>query len=192
MSDLLTSLNALFASNYPYTPRANAAGNNAPRNDFARNLVNADLKPGTTVTQQTRYTVDTNGRLQKTGSQVTIGEQQQSDSTLFPVVPFTTPVPTSLAALSRTKPQLSPSDEAQLFDADSIESGLNGQARRFLDQAGAEDENGDAVEVEILSPDVADRELPTTQAQRQLSVSYLYARNNDIVYNVEPQVAFAA
>lgn len=192
MSDLLTSINALFASSYPYVPRANSTANNPPRSDFARDLAGGELKPGTTVTQQTRYTVDNNGRLQKTGSQVTIGDQQEIATPFLPAVPFSTPAPSSLAALSRPKPQLAPSDEAQLFDADSIEGGINGQARRFFDQAGAEDENGDTVEVEVIAPEVADRELPTVVSQKQAGVSYLYARNNDIVYNVEPQFAFAA
>lgn len=192
MSDLLTSLNALFASNSPYVPRANASAGNPARNDFGRELANAELKPGATVTRQTNYTVDTNGRLRKTGSQVTINEPSQPDGALLTAIPFATPAPGSLAALSRAKPQLSPSDEAQLFDADTIEGNVNGQGRRFRDQARAEDENGNAVEVEVLSPDLADREPASLRAQKQARASYLYARNNDIVYNVEPQVAFAA
>ena len=194
MSDLLTSLSALFASNYPYVPRTNnVQGNPARANDqFARELVNGDLKPGTTVTQSTQYTVGTDGRLQKTGSQVTIGGQTATDTSLIPFAPFTTPAPTSLAALQRPRAQLTPEEEALLFDADSIEGGLDGQARRFFDEAGAQDENGDAVVVEILSPDVADRDLPTLASQQQQRVSNLYARNNDVVYNVEPAIAFAA
>ena len=47
MSDLLTSLSALFATNYPYVPRANNVQTNVPRNgnDFARDLLR-DAKPG--------------------------------------------------------------------------------------------------------------------------------------------------
>lgn len=191
MSTITTSLNQLLAANSVFGARPASANPNSPANSFGRELL-GDLKPGTTVTRQTQYTVDTNGRLQRTGSQLRIGEQQ-NDNASPSNLPFVVPAPpATLAELQKPKPQLSPTDEALLFDSDSIEGGINGQSRRFFDQDGAQDENGQTVEVEILSPDVADRELPALASQRQARASSLYARNNDIVYNVEPQIAFAA
>ena len=191
MSTISTSLNQLLASNFAFVARPSGANTNATTNNFGRELL-GDLKPGTIVTKQTQYTVDSNGRLQRTGSQLRIGEQQNESAspTNQPVV--VSAPPATLAELQKPKPQLSPTDEALLFDADSIEGDLGGQARRFFNRSGAQDENGQAVEVEILSPDLADRELPTLASQRQARASSLYARNNDIVYNVEPQIAFAA
>jgi hypothetical protein len=191
VSTITTSLNQLLAANSAFGARPAVANPNSPANNFGRELL-GDLKPGTTVTKQTQYTVDTNGRLQRTGSQIRIGEQQ-NDNASSSNLPFVVPAPpATLAELQKPKPQLSPTDEALLFDADSIEGGINGQSRRFFDQDGAQDENGQAVEVEVLSPDVADRELPALASQQQARVSSLYARNNDIIYNVEPQIAFAA
>lgn len=199
MTDLLTSLSALFATNYPYVPRAANAQNNAPRpNDFADKLAR-DLKPGSTVTTRTQYTVAANGALVPRSSSVTVsnvggaGAASSTPNTGLGQFTLGTPLPPlSFSDLAKPRPKLSPDQEAVLFDADSIEGGLDGQARRFFNDAGAEDENGDAVAVEIIAPDVADRESPSLQSQQQVRVSNLYARNNDVVYNVEPAIAFAA
>lgn len=200
MTDLLTSLSALFATNYPYVPRTNNVQNNPPRpQDFADKLAR-DLKPGSTVTARTEYTVTANGALVPKATSITVGNTVGADpldkidgklsTGLFTAA---VPLPTiSFGDLAKPRAKLSPDQEALLFDADSIEGGLDGQARRFFDDAGAEDENGETVAVEILAPDVADRELPTLQSQQQQRVSNLYARNNDVVYNVEPAIAFAA
>lgn len=200
MSDILTSLSALFATNYPYVPRTGNVSNNAPRpNDFADKLAR-DLKPGSTVTARTEYTVTANGALVPKSTSITVGSTAGADpldkidgklSTGFYTA--ATPLPTiSFGDLAKPRALLSPDEEASLFDADSIEGGLDGQARRFFDNAGAEDENGESVAVEIIAPDVADQELPTLQSQQQARVSSLYARNNDVIYNVEPAIAFAA
>ena len=200
MSDLLTSLSALFATNYPYVPRTNVVQPPPPRpSDFADKLAR-DLKAGSTVTARTEYTVAPNGRLVPKSTSITVGNAAGADAldkidgklgTGF----FTagTPLPTiSFGDLAKPRALLSPDEEASLFDADSIEGGLDGQARRFFNETGAQDENGESITVEILSPDVADRNAPALATQRQNSVSNLYARNNDIVYNVEPAIAFAA
>lgn len=199
MTDLLTSLSALFATNYPYVPRPNNVQTNATRtNDFAKDLVR-DLKPGTNVTARTEYTVAANGALVPKSTSISVGNATSAETLgnangasggLF--TPAVQAPPLSFADLAKPRPKLSPDQEALLFDADSVEGGLDGQARRFFDNAGAEDENGETVAVEILSPDVADRELPTLASQQQARVSNLYARNNDVIYNVEPAIAFAA
>lgn len=202
MSDLLTSLSALFATNYPYVPRTNNVQTNVPRNgnDFARDLLR-DAKPGSTVTARTEYTVTANGALVPKSTAITVGNATGADALdgsdgKLGVGTFTAAAadtrPLRFNDLAKPRALLSPEDEALLFDADSVEGGLDGQARRFFDDAGAQDENGDAVTVEIIAPDVADRELPTLASQQQARVSNLYARNNDIVYNVEPVIAFAA
>ncbi len=202
MSDLITSLNALFASNSPYVPRSNSAQNNTSRNgaDFARELTR-DLKPGTTVTARTEYTVTANGSLVPKSTAITVGNTVGTDALdgsdgKLGVGTYTAPAadprPLRFNDLARPRALLSPDEEASLFDADSIEGGLDGQSRRFFDGAGAQDENGDSVAVEIISPDLADRELATLANQQQLRVSNLYARNNDVIYNVTPAIAFAA
>lgn len=200
MSDILTSLSALFATNYPYVPRASAVQSNTPRtNDFADKL-SRDLKPGSTVIARTEYTVGAAGGLIPKSTSITVGSAAGADpldridgklSTGF----YTSgaPLPAiSFGDLAKPRALLSPTDEASLFDADSVEGGLDGQSRRYYNQAGAEDENGESVAVEILAPDVADRDLPALAAQQQARISNLYARNNDIVYNVEPAIALAA
>ena len=98
--------------------------------------------------------------------------------------------PTSLSDLQRPKPQLNPSEEAALFDAESIEGGMAQQ--HYFDGEGAHDENGEAVEVEILSPELASRQMLRLVDRQQAAVSQLYSRNNDIVYHSQPMLALAA
>lgn len=200
MSSLSTSLNQLLAANYAFIKPPAAQNANPQTTNFDRDLL-ANLKPGSTVTARTDYTVAANGSLIPKSTAITIGNASGADA-LDPkngkpglgtyVAPQIDARPLRFADLTRPRANLNPSDEALLFDADSIEGGDGQPARRFFDEQGAEDENGDAVQVEILSPDVADRELPALASQRQARVSNLYARNNDIIYNVEPQIAFAA
>lgn len=202
MTNLLTSLSALLATNYPYAPRTAPVQNNAPRPgaDFARDLLR-DAKPGSTVVARTEYTVTANGALVPKSTAITVGNATGADALdgsdgKLGVGTYTAPAadprPLRFNDLAKPRALLSPEDEALLFDADSVEGGLDGQARRFFDESGAQDENGDAVAVEILSPDVADRQSPSLASQLQARISNLYARNNDIVYNVEPIIAFAA
>lgn len=184
MSTLDTSLNALLASNYAEYGRAVA--NRTPTYASTAKALQAELgtlKPGTTVSARTDYTVNPQGQLVRSATSVTVTaaddeEGGQGGSSSFTVADER---PGSFHDLLKPRPTLEPADEAVLFASNPSNPVLSNAAQ---------DENGNAVEVEILAPGTQPNASITSQ--RQLSVSHLYARNHDLIYTQEPVLAFAA
>jgi len=107
----------------------------------------------------------------------------------------------TFADIARPRVSLSPSDELAVFGAFS-NGGQTTQQAALQQQlaaafsplnitAQASDENGEPVEAEVLT---FRRENTNAAEQRraQYSVATLYARNNDVVYNVTPISQLAA
>lgn len=192
VSSISSSLNSLLATNFSGIPRYGVTPAQSPAAASAQEVKAAfgNLKPGATVSSRTDYTVSINGQLVPKSSVISVTDatDESSQQPAFYRERQTEAKPQSFADLAKPKPILSPTEEAVLFDADAIDG--DGQPRRFYDNQGAQDENGDAVEVEVIAPDT--QPTQTLAQQQQARVSNLYARVGEIVYSVEPAVAFAA
>lgn len=185
MNSVSASLNYLLAANgsefaRPTYGATTTTFEGKPASDLRASL--GALKPGTTVSARYDYTVDRQGQLVPSGTTITTGDPAR------PSRGFLVPDerPQRFADLLKPKPNLEPADEVQLF-ASTEEEG--GSANRYVAD-GAIDENGDAVEVEIIAPS-AQPASPLIQ-QRQQQASTVYARNNELIYTSDPVFAFAA
>ncbi|PZP83827.1 MAG: hypothetical protein DI582_10260 [Azospirillum brasilense] len=207
MSTISTSLNYLLASNFSELGRAqtgtgplNGAGNVSAR-DLRAALGN--LPSGTNVSARTDYTVTANGTLVPRATSITVGSTAGADAldrtdgklgAGFYTAPTELPRLT-FGDLQRPRATLSPSDEAELFDTDTV-GGDVGQGSGYLQRDSAEDENGDTVEVEIITPDdllgANIAQGANLSAQRQQNASGLYARTYALGTEEPALLAFAA
>ncbi len=193
MSGISSSLNYLLASNFTQMgPLPTAAQNQQQSftNDVRAALGN--LKPGTPVSTRTNYTVGNNGQLIAGATAITVGdatdESNQPSSQRYrqqqgPALSF--------ADLTKPKPKLSPEEEMLLFNAETLED-EEGSRTSYVLPDGAEDENGEPVQMEVFTPNANAQSKPTLAQQLQQRVSHLYAQVNDIVYTSAPAVTFAA
>lgn len=159
---------------------------------------------GSTITARYQYRVGDNGALIPVQTQITTDAPENSQSAFVArrnarqaLRDDEGRAPPSFRDLSRPRPQLTPSDELQLFafyakpympTPVSVSAGkISSQISLSPTQLEASDEQGEAVEAELIAP-------PTgyNKAQAQFSVATLYARNNDVVYNVTPISQLAA
>lgn len=207
MSTISTSLNYLLASNFSELgrPQAATAPFNGAGNISARDLRAAlgNLPNGTNVSARTDYTVTANGTLVPRATSITVGNTAGADAldrtdgklgtgfyTATPELPRLT-----FGDLQRPRAALSPADEAELFDADTV-GGDVGQGSGYLQRDSAEDENGNPVEVEIITPDdllsANATQGANLAAQRQQSASGLYARTYALGTEEPALLAFAA
>lgn len=179
------------------------------------------LQPGTTIIARFQYKVGQDGSLFPTQTDLTT---ETNSAELSPIKRDGQRRPgnflrqfaseqrqQTLADIAKPRPQLSPSDEIRLFAAasDNLRNPLAAATDIGVAQTVASatlfgqavDEQGTAVNVEILPPQgAANNEITTPQGTRvlslaaraQASVASLYARNNDVVYNAEPLSQLAA
>lgn len=184
MSTLNTSLNALLASTYSEYGRS-VASSAAPFGPTAKELKAelGNLKPGTTVSARSDFTVNPQGQLVRNATSVTITTPEDEERGNRGRSSFTVADerPGSFSDLVKPRPTLQPTDEMQLFAS-------NAPSQTVED--GAQDEAGNAIEVEILAP--GEPVNASLTSQRQAIASNLYARNNDLIYTQEPALAFAA
>ena len=119
----------------------------------------------------------------------------------------------SFSDLAKPKPELSPTDEIELFsgqtDTASVVTALRASLTKLANQtpptvtlaqatAEARDENGEAVDAELLTPEGEpilvrnEALLGDFTARAKFAVAGLYARNSNTVYSVPPITRFAA
>lgn len=199
MSSINTSINAFLASNFSEFNAAantvvNGVANNAQRRDFSSAL-GSGIKPGTSVRAQYDYTVNEDGKLVQTSASITIGGDQQKRQQSAHYPPAQDERPQSFANIAKPRADLSPSDETQLFAVNAAaEYGVPGSGRPVILRNGAHDQNGDAVDVELITNDGDEprNDAQTLAAQKQQRIASLYAKNSDVIYNVDPVLQFAA
>lgn len=104
----------------------------------------------------------------------------------------------SFGNLSRPKPQLTPSDEVSLLASiaggrDTLELPQVDSAEGGPGAAGLIDGQGNSgVEVAVDADPNSHKNFLSQLARHQFAVANLYARNNDVVYNVTPIALLAA
>jgi hypothetical protein len=103
----------------------------------------------------------------------------------------------ALARLAPVRPNLNPSDEAALFGSE-VEAATTTPTAAGSIVGEATDANGQAVAVDIITPQTAALStqaqaniLPLT-ARQQYAASQLYARNNDVTFNSSAVALLAA
>ncbi len=204
----MTTLNA--SLNFNFAPgeaqRVAQAERNAQEviaNQLRQAAANAPFAPGTTVTARYQYRVADDGSLVPLQTQISTNVQpddaRQGDrrSGRFSQR-NSNERPQSLAGLLPPRASLSPTDEVALF---AVRSSAGQTRAQVLEQstslssspairAQVQDENGDVVEAEVIT--LPSRPEDQRVARAQLAVAGLYARNNDIVYNVTPISRLAA
>jgi hypothetical protein len=206
-----SSLNFSFANAEGYRI---AAADRSVAESIAENLRkaadNQRFTIGSTVTARYQYKVGEDGSLIPHSTQITseAPEDALADSGRRSSRRFTLPDErkSSFTDFMRPKANLSPSDELSIF------ANLNGAAptpfgiplstryttEGFITQATthATDENGQMIEVELLSPSTSKANDALVQgavlARAQSAVAGLYTRNSYLAYNVEPAARFAA
>ncbi|MFZ4540340.1 MAG: hypothetical protein ACOYNL_00840 [Rickettsiales bacterium] len=176
---------------------------------------------GATITARYQYKVGPDGSLVPQQTQVTTtapedettrNQPRRSRDSLRESLEDRRPRFTDLA---KPKPELSPTEELALFAAEQEGTEhhpitpLPAQLAQLAGQtppvqvltvitAEASDENGDAVEAELLTPEGEpirvqnEPVISSFTARAQFAVAGLYARNNDVVYNVTPLAQLAA
>lgn len=204
MTTLNASLNFNFASGE--AQRVAQAERNAQEviaSQLRQAAANAPFAPGTTVTARYQYRVADDGSLVPLQTQISTNAQpddaRQGDrrSGRFSQR-NSNERPQSLAGLLPPRASLSPTDEVALF---AVRSSAGQTRAQVLEQstslssspairAQVQDENGDVVEAEVIT--LPSRPEDQRVARAQLAVAGLYARNNDIVYNVTPISRLAA
>jgi hypothetical protein len=204
MNPLSASLNFNFASSEAQRiAQAERGAQEVIANQLRQAAASAPFAPGTTVTARYQYRVADDGSLVPLQTQISTNVQPD-DSRLgdrrsgrFSQRNSNERAP-SLADLVQPRASLSPTDEVALF---AVRSSAGQTRAQVLEQSPARlstpiartqvlDENGDSVEAEVIT-------LPTRGedqrvARAQSAVAGLYARNNDIVYNVTPISRLAA
>jgi len=206
VSTISASLNYLLASNFSEFARPQSATGpiNGAGGINARDLRNAlgSLPEGTNISARTDYTVTANGTIVPRSTSITVGNAAGADAldradgklgagffTATPELPRLT-----FGDLQRPRAQLSPSDEATLFDADTV-GGDVGEGNGFLQRDTAEDENGNTVEVELILPAEARGQangVTTLASLRQQGATSSYARSFVLGTEEPPVLAFAA
>lgn len=158
---------------------------------------------GTIVTARYQYRVGVDGNLLPIETQITTtpsrdGGRVEGDRRTNRQLQRDDRRP-SIADLLRPRPSLSPSDELAVFAAiDGRGQGAEdiAQQQGLLTNpsstlaAEVSDETGQPVEAEVLT--FRPRGRDARQQQAQVAVASLYARNNDVVYNVSPISQLAA
>lgn len=170
---------------------------------------NTPFPIGSTVTARYQYKVAADGSLVPTQTQVTTEVEDEtvdsngrrSQRQLYRE--NENQGRASFADILRPKPSLSPSDEIAIFATLNNAQIEKNEARIAALQAStpdapafaeAVDSDGMPVLAEILTPQTARAEgpKPAFSPSAQFSVATLYARNNDVVYNVTPIAQLAA
>ncbi len=160
------------------------------------------LAVGTVITARYQYKVGADGALLPTQTRITTTAPDEQPAYRRGQRPGTRQEAAdrqpSFQDLSRPKAELSPTEELALFAAVS-ESAAPELAAAAPAPAMAEvtDEQGRVVEAQILTPgDAPETAAPPAAlniaARAQFFAANLYARNNDVVYNVTPITQFAA
>lgn len=161
---------------------------------------------GTTITARYQYRVAEDGSLVPLQTQITTeapkdGPQAETNRRNGRNLQRRDDRQPTFADIARARVTLSPSEELAVFGAVS-NGGQTTQQAAFEQQlvtafsplniaAQASDENGQPVEAEVLT--FRRENADTAQQQRaQYSVATLYARNNNVVYNVTPISQLAA
>lgn len=187
MSALHTSLNSLLAA---YAPEFGALNGSSAADQSARELqsIAGRLAPGARVSARFDYVVGENGQLQPTSTRITLGEDKdttsgQSQRRANGRADGRQP---SFSDLHSPRATLQPADEMALF---ALPEGgrMDGQASTT-----AQDETGTAIAVEILTGAAPSAQSDALADRRRQEISQLYARTNDIVYNVTPALQLAA
>lgn len=194
MSSINTSLNYLLASNFSEIGKV-ATQVARPTNDLAAQLSRGlgKLEPGSKVSARFDYTVDAAGKLKAAGVSVKAGIDEIEDAVERDAqekrnYQFAEERKRSFSDLLRPRALLSPSAESQLFAKQVLNDTLE------QPDITASEEDGTPVEVELFTPQgqsVSTKVVDLT-SRLQRAASDLYARNNFVVYNVDPEVAFAA
>ncbi|MBY0544804.1 MAG: hypothetical protein K2Q14_04565 [Gammaproteobacteria bacterium] len=161
---------------------------------------------GTTITARYQYRVAEDGSLVALQTQITTevpkdGPQAETNRRNGRNLQRRDDRQPTFADIARARVTLSPSEELAVFGA--ISNGGQTTQQAALQQqlvnafsplniaAQASDENGQPVEAEVLT--FRRENADTAEKQRaQYSVATLYARNNDVVYNVSPISQLAA
>lgn len=204
MNVLNASLNFNFASSEAARiAQAERGAQEAIANQLRQPAIYSPFAAGTTVTARYQYKVAADGSLVPLQTQITtdaptdagrVGDRRNGR----PSQRNNGERLATFADLLRTRVKLSPSDEVALFAV----RGNAVQAREEAIQqsqtitanitalAQASDENGNAVEAEVIT--LRSRTEDIRQQRAQVSVAGLYARNNDIVYNETPVSRLAA
>lgn len=151
------------------------------------------LIPGSSVTTRIRYRVGRDGELIPTETRVTTvpkdesydkaeGDRRGNGRRYFELQGDGAAA--TLAGLVQPKPLLSPADEVALY----------ANAATGVQEGEAVAEDGTPIAVEIFTPQSDERtaQVLALASRAQASVASLYARNNDIVYNVTPYSELAA
>lgn len=204
----MTTLNALL--NVSFTSgealriaQAERGAQEVVANQLRQASTSTKFSAGTTITARYQYRVADDGSLIPLQTQISTNSQtedaRQGDrrSGRFFQRNGNERAPT-LANLVQPRARLSPTDEVALFAVRGITNPLRTQV---LEQSTAlasqptiftpvQDENGNAVEAEVIA--LPSRVDDQRTARAQVAVAGLYARNNDIVYNVTPISRLAA
>ena len=190
MTTLNTALNYNFASSEAVRLASAQAGAEEVVAQQLRQSANDQFKVGSIITARYQYKVGPDGGLVPIETQVTHeaakddpfarrgGRQQRQQYTFNDLV--------------RPRAELSPSDEMALFAG---EDAVTGEVAAVAPSAAeAFDGEGQPVEAEIIPPKSAEVATAFSKftSQVQFAVASLYARNNDIVYNVSPIAQLAA
>lgn len=197
MASISTSLNSLLATNFSNFGRIGQGVNRTfnatqpPIDELRQQL--GGLKEGTTISARYDYRVGANGQLVQTGSTIKVGEEEQRRQQQQAYTQADERQQT-FADLAKPRADLSPSDELALFASEDAPEGNQGLVPAVLLKNGAEDEDGTAIDVELITPGTQEPtgNASTLDAQRQQRVSALYARNHDIQFTVNAAITLAA
>ncbi len=199
---------ALFTSASSEALRAAYAAQLRSADEAALGLFQAQagggIPPGTTLTARTQYKVQSDGSLLPLETSITAESDAVGSATDSPngqknarnFQNFEEGAPRSLADILPPKAQLSPSEETTLFAVSVAPAALQPQQAALGSASVLAEEDGQPIEAELILPgeeSTTNRTGATSLAdQAHAQASGLYARNNDIIYNVEPVAAIAA
>ncbi|MDX2094729.1 MAG: hypothetical protein SFW64_02150 [Alphaproteobacteria bacterium] len=217
MNTLHTALNFNFAAGESVRiAQADRGAQEALARQLSQGGAAAPFVVGSTVTARYRYKVAEDGSLLPLQTQITteLPEATPRRTGRRPEQPAAEggfARHHGLADLARPQVSLSPAEELAVFAANENATRSFRQARSGEQQAPlpgviaspnrkfltpASDENGRPVEIELLTPHAAtEAGAAADSASRhrvQYAVAALYARNNDVVYNVTPISQLAA
>lgn len=191
MNNIASSLNYLLAANYTELGRASAPAAAHPAAKAPADLRASlgPLKPGTQVTARYEYTVDPLGKLVAGNASVTALSPEEQGKNGFAAFTAADERPKRFSDFQKPRPTLEPADEALLFASDPFAAS---SVPAGIAIGGAQDEQGQAIEVEIIAPRDPNRPVLSAAAQQQQKISDLYARNHALAYGSDPVLAFAA
>lgn len=181
---LSSTLNSLLLN--PYVQQ------NAAQGSVAR-IPTDPIRPGATITA--RYTVEEDGALALRDvdvvEQIANSTSEQSQQKKQQAAEQQARQQYSFSDLAKPKPNLSPTDELELF---ARFAGVSSNDPLRLAAPKASDEQANEPGITIFDADGNEVTNATANlaSQRQQKVAFLYARNADVTYNVNPVFSEAA